>query len=91
MKNIECHYKDGSLVFSTTKSYSYATAHEVLDAFNLVGLNSRIRLKSGESFNVIGRLHVNYDPFKVNHGNWNEVVSALMHTKRELESRVQAL
>ncbi|WP_215233328.1 hypothetical protein [Dyadobacter linearis] len=88
MKNIECHYKDGSLVFCTTNSYTYATAHKILDVFNFLGLVSRIRLKSGQSFNVVGRLPVNYDPFIPDQGKWNDVVSQLVETKQALEKEV---
>jgi hypothetical protein len=91
MKSIECHYKDGSLVFCTTKSYPYAAAHKILDAFNVLGLTSKMRVKADESFNVVGRLPVDYDPFAENHDNWDQVVSTLVHTKRELETQVQAL
>ncbi|KAA0993117.1 hypothetical protein [Dyadobacter aurulentus] len=91
MKNIECHYKDGSLVFCTTHCYPYAKAHKILDVFNVMGLVSRIRLKSGQSFNVIGRLPVNYDPFIPDQGKWTDVVSRLVETKQALENEVQAI
>ncbi|MCF2490954.1 hypothetical protein [Dyadobacter sp. CY347] len=89
MKNhIECHYKDGALVFCTTHSYSYNTAHEILNVFNVLGLVSKLRVKPANLFGVVGRLHVDYDPFHNDPGKWNEVVSELVRNKTFLEERI---
>ncbi|NIJ53987.1 hypothetical protein [Dyadobacter arcticus] len=90
MKNIECHYKDGSLIFCTTHSYNYTTAHKILDVFNVQGLISVMRKKSGDSFLIIGSLPVNYDPFNNHNNDWNAVISELKRTKETLELEVQA-
>ncbi|WP_026631535.1 hypothetical protein [Dyadobacter alkalitolerans] len=91
MKNhIECHYKDGALVFCTTHSYSYTTAHQILDVFNVLGLVSKLRVKSSDLFSVVGRLHVNYDPFQNDPGKWSEVVSELVRNKTFLEEKLES-
>lgn len=88
--NIECHYKDGALVFCTTHSYSYSTAHEILNVFNVLGLVSKLRTKSSDLFSVVGRLHVDYDPFQNKPEKWGEVVSKLVKNKAFLENRLQS-
>jgi len=90
MRNIECHYKDGSLVFCTTHAYNYQIAHKILNEFTVMGLVATVRGKSGGLFNVIGRLPVNYDPFINNVNKWNEVILELKRTKETLEQKVQA-
>lgn len=87
--NIECHYKDGALVFCTTHSYTYSTAHEILDVFNVLGLVSKMRVRSTDLFSVVGRLHVDYDPFQHKPEQWSEVVSELVKNKTFLEKRLQ--
>ncbi|MCF0040655.1 hypothetical protein [Dyadobacter fanqingshengii] len=88
--HIMCHYKDGALVFCTTNSYSYSKAHEILDVFNLLGLVSKLRVKSSNLFGVVGRLHVDYDPFQHEPGKWSEVVSELVRNKTFLEEKLEA-
>ncbi|MCF0051944.1 hypothetical protein MUK70_09140 [Dyadobacter chenwenxiniae] len=91
MKNhIECHYKDGALVFCTTHGYSYSRAHEILDVFNVLGLVSKLRNKSSDLFWVVGRLHVDYDPFQHEPEKWNQVVSELVRNKTFLEEKLEA-
>jgi len=91
MKNhIECHYKDGALVFCTTHSYSYSKANEILDVFNLLGLVSKMRVKSANMFGVVGRLHVDYDPFHNEPEKWSLVVSELVRNKTFLEEKLEA-
>ena len=87
--NIKCHYKDGALIFCTTQSYNYDTAHEILHEFNVLGLVSRLLVKSANLFSVVGRLHVNYDPFDHEPGKWNDVVSELVKNKSILEKQLQ--
>lgn len=91
MKNhIECHYKDGALVFCTTHNYSRKTAAEILDVFNVLGLVSEIRDKPSNQFGVIGRLKVDYDPFQGEPGKWSDLISELTRNKSFLEERLEA-
>ena len=89
--NIACHYKDGALIFCTTHDYSYNEAHEVLNVFNVLGLVSRLRVKSNDIFTVVGRLNVGYDPFHNEPGKWTEVMSQLVKNKSILEKQLEAI
>jgi hypothetical protein len=91
MKNIECHYKDGSLIFCTKHGYTYPNAHRILDIFNINGLISTVREKPDHLFNVVGRLPVNYDPFSNHSKKWNYVVSELKRTKATLEEDIRGI
>ncbi|MCE6990021.1 hypothetical protein [Dyadobacter sp. CY323] len=91
MRNIECHYNDGSLVFCTTQDYTITNAHKILNIFHVAGLVSTIREKSNDLFNVVGQLPVDYDPFGTNSDKWSEVVSELTKTKEVLEQEVKAV
>lgn len=90
-KHIECHYKDGALVFCTTENYSYQTASKILDIFNVLGLVSAVREKSNNLFNVVGKLHVNYDPFLKQENKWNDLLLQLVRTKSMLENNLTSL
>ncbi|TLV03109.1 hypothetical protein [Dyadobacter luticola] len=90
MKNIECYYKDGSLIFCTTQEYPYNTANKILNVFNLLGLNSTVREKSQDQFNVVGHLQVNYDPFIHQEKKWKDVIFQLKRTKDLLETKMKS-
>lgn len=90
-KHIECHYKDGALVFCTTENYPYQTASKILDIFNVLGLVSAVREKSNNLFNVVGKLHVNYDPFLKQENKWNDLLLQLVRTKSMLENNLTSL
>jgi hypothetical protein len=90
-KHIECHYKDGALVFCTTDNYPFQTASKILDAFKVIGLVSAVREKSNNLFAVVGKLHVNYDPFIKQENKWNDMVSQLVHTKDMLENNLKSI
>jgi len=90
-KHIECHYKDGALVFCTTDNYPFQTASKILDAFKVIGLVSAVREKSNNLFGVVGKLYVNYDPFIKQENKWNDMVSQLVHTKDMLENNLKSI
>ncbi|QRQ99933.1 hypothetical protein [Dyadobacter sandarakinus] len=88
-KSVKCYYKDGSLIFITTSSYPYPTAHKIRGVFNVLGLVSSVSKKSNDLFDVVGRLYVNYDPFNSHAAKWEDVIIKLSRMKATLEDKLR--
>ena len=84
-KHITCHYKNRALLFCTIEAFQHETAHKILNIFNAHGLTSILEQNSKSFFQIIGRMHVDYDPFVNGTQEWEEVLAQMKCTKNELE------
>ena len=90
-KHINCHYKNGSLLFCTNDTFPPGVAGIILDIFNQQGLLSILELKAKGCYKVVGKMNVNYDPFEKDHVAWSEVVSKMTITMEVLEAKLKPL
>lgn len=88
-KHIICHYKNGALLFCTVDCFKPKTAHKILDIFNTQGLISMLEPKTNNLFLVVGRIHVDYDPFVNGNSKWGELLSQMTNTKQVLEDKLK--
>jgi len=90
-KHINCHYKNGSLLFCTNDTFPPGVAGIVLDIFNQQGLISSLEPKTKGCYKIVGKMNVNYDPFEKDHVEWAEVVSKMTITLDVLEGKLKPL
>ncbi|HEV7379184.1 MAG TPA: hypothetical protein VGN64_05280 [Dyadobacter sp.] len=90
-KHIICHYKNGSLVFSTTSAYEKNSADQIVDVFRKYKLTTASRPIHHGQFKVSGRINLHYDPFTSNELQWDEVVRQMTLILNVLECEFQKL
>ena len=89
-KHIICNYKNGALLFCTTAAFKLDAANEILEVFNEQGLVSLLEPNAKNVFHIIGRIHVNYDPFVKGNDKWEDVLSRMTSTIDILEAKLKA-
>lgn len=90
-KYIICHYKNGSLVFSTTSAYEKRSADQIADVFRKYELTTASRPYRPDQFRVTGRINLHYDPFSHGELQWDEVVSQMTLILNVLEGELQKM
>ena len=90
-KYIICHYKNGSLIFSTISAYEKTSADQIVDIFRKYKLTTASRPFQNDQFKVTGRINLRYDPFSSSELQWDEVVRQMTLTLNVLESELQKM
>jgi len=89
-KHIICNYKNGALLFCTTEAFKLDAANEILEVFNEQGLVSLLEPNAKNVFHIIGRIHVNYDPFVKGNDKWEDVLTRMTSIIEILEAKLKA-
>ena len=88
-KNVVCHYKNGSLLFCTTKGYAREQACHIMEVFASHKLTSAMQPLGNSLFRIVGRLNVHYDPFGGSDVKWDDVLSTMNATISGLEENMK--
>lgn len=71
------------------EAFKSDAAHEILEVFNEQGLISVLEPRAKNVFHIIGRIHVDYDPFVKSDDKWEDVLSQMTLTKEILEDKLK--
>jgi hypothetical protein len=90
-KRINCHYKNGSLLFCTAKGYTRDRACQIMEVFTSQKLTAVMQPLEGNMFRIVGRLNTHYDPFLSNSTKWDDLLAAMHTTMDILEENIKTL